>query len=124
MLAGALRPGNASSNTATNHVTLINGAFAQIPDDQLWGQPILVRSGGAGATMDWLIHLRGVRDERCVHPQFLVGFSVTNQVKDAIEALPGQVNSGCRVWVEATTSPDGRWRLRRELWSRFDRRCP
>src|SRR3954451_2034156 len=42
-LAGMLRPGNAGSNTAADHIQLTDEAFAQIPDAELSGQPVLVR---------------------------------------------------------------------------------
>ena len=57
-LAGMLRPGNAGSNTAADHIRLTDEAFAQIPDAERHGQPILVRCDGAGATKEWLTHLR------------------------------------------------------------------
>ena len=61
-LAGMLRPGNAGSNTAADHIRVTDEALGQIPDAQLYGQPILVRSDGAGATKEWLTHLRNLRD--------------------------------------------------------------
>src|SRR3954451_9484556 len=85
-----LRPGNAGSNTAADHIRLTDEALAQIPDADRYGQPILVRSDGAGATKEWLTHLRSWRD-RGVDVSFSVGFTVTNQVKDAIALLPESV---------------------------------
>ena len=85
-----LRPGNAGSNTAVDHIRLTDEALAQIPDAELHGQPIMVRSDGAGATKEWLTHLRSFRD-RGVDVSFSVGFTVTNQVKDAIAVLPEQL---------------------------------
>ena len=49
-LAGMLRPGNAGSNTATDHIALLDAALAQVPDEQRHGYPILVRTDGAGAS--------------------------------------------------------------------------
>jgi hypothetical protein len=88
-LAGMLRPGNAGSNTAADHIQVTDEAIAQIPDADRHGQPILVRSDGAGATKAWLSHLRGLRDQQGLQVSFSVGFTVTNQVKDAIALLPG-----------------------------------
>jgi hypothetical protein len=90
-LAGVLRPGNAGSNTAADHIRLTDEAFAQIPDAELQGQPILVRCDGAGATKEWLTHLRRLRDEQGLDLRFSVGFTVTDQVKDAIAVLPESV---------------------------------
>ncbi len=47
-LAGVLRPGNAGSNTAADHVVVTDAALAQIPDAERHGQLILVRADGAG----------------------------------------------------------------------------
>jgi len=90
-LAGMLRPGNAGSNTAADHIRLTDEAFAQIPDADRHGQPILVRCDGAGATKEWLAHLRAFRDEGGLDVRFSVGFTCTNQVKDAIGLLPESV---------------------------------
>ena len=87
-LAGMLRPGNAGSNTAADHIQVTDEAIAQIPDADRHGGPILVRSDGAGATKQWLNHLRGLRDQKGLQVSFSVGFTVTNQVKDAIGVLP------------------------------------
>ena len=90
-LAGILRPGHAGSNTAADHVRLTDEAISQIPDAELHGQPILVRCDGAGATKEWLTQLRRYRDEQGLDLSFSVGFTVTNQVKDAIAVLPEPV---------------------------------
>jgi hypothetical protein len=90
-LAGMLRPGNAGSNTAADHIRLTDEAISQIPDAELHGQPILVRCDGAGATKEWLAQLRRYRDEKGLDLSFSVGFTVTNQVKDAIAVLPESV---------------------------------
>ena len=87
-LAGMLRPGNANANTAADHIQIIDEALAQIPDQHRYGTPILVRADGAGATKTWLAHLRSLRDERGLEVDFSVGFTLTNQVKDAIATLP------------------------------------
>ncbi len=86
-----LRPGNAGRNTAADHIRLTDEALGQIPDDHRHGQPILVRCDGAGATKEWLAHLRSLRDQRGLDVSFSVGFTVTNQVKDAIAVLPESV---------------------------------
>jgi hypothetical protein len=90
-LAGMLRPGNAGSNTAVDHIRLTDEAFAQIPDTELHGQPILVRCDGAGATKEWLAYLRTFRDDHGLDVRFSVGFTLTNQVKDVIALLPESV---------------------------------
>jgi hypothetical protein len=87
-LAGLLRPGNAGANTAADHITVTDAALAQIPDEHRHGTPILVRADGAGATKAWLTHLRGLRDDGGLDVEFSVGFTMTEQVQQAILDLP------------------------------------
>lgn len=62
-----LRPGNAGSNTATDHVVVLDAALAQLPErlrraDQQGRVAVLVRTEAAGATHTFATHLaaRGV----------------------------------------------------------------
>ncbi len=80
--------GTPGADAAADHIQVTDEALGQIPDEQRHGHPILVRSDGAGATKQWLNHLRGLRDEQGLQVSFSVGFTVTNQVKDAIALLP------------------------------------
>ncbi len=93
-LAGMLRPGNAGSNTAADHITVVDAAPAQIPDDYRHGYPILFRFDGAGASKALLAHLRGLRNSG-VHSEFSVGWAVTYREHAAIAALPE------RAWTDA-----------------------
>jgi hypothetical protein len=45
-LAAVLRPGNAGSNTATDHIAVTDHALAQLPDAHRHGLPILVSADG------------------------------------------------------------------------------
>ena len=87
-LAGVLRPGNAGSNTAADHVQVIDLALAQIPDAHLHGAPVLVRADGAGSSKQWLSHLRSLRTGRGLDVEFSVGFTMGAGVQDAILRLP------------------------------------
>ena len=49
-LGGLLRPGNAGSNTADDHVAVLDRALAQIPAEYVETLEILVRADSAGAT--------------------------------------------------------------------------
>jgi hypothetical protein len=86
-LAGVLRPGNAGSNTALDHIAVIDAALAQIPPEHRHGYPVLIRFDGAGASKALLAHLHGLR-EQGVHSQFSVGWSVGAREHAAIAALP------------------------------------
>jgi len=94
-LATLLRPGNAGSNTAADHITVTDVALAQIPDAHRHGTPILVCADGAGATKPWLAHLRRIRDQQGLDLRFSVGFTMTAAVQAAILALPKQA------WTQA-----------------------
>ena len=86
-LAAILRPGNAGSNTAADHVTVLDMALAQLPVSPKGGDPengvaMLARADSAGATHGFIDALR----ERGI--EFSVGFDVTEEVRLAILALP------------------------------------
>jgi hypothetical protein len=99
-LAALLRPGNSGSNTAADHITVADLALAQIPDAYRHGVPILVSADGAGATREWLTHLRAQRDTG-VDLEFSVGFTMTATVQAAIGALPK------KAWTEAINADGG-----------------
>jgi len=92
-LGAVLRPGNAGSNTATDHLTLLDRALTQLPDR--WrATPILVRADGAGYSHALLT---GLSEQGL---EFSVGFPVTEAVRDAIRAVPA--------WVwQAASNADG-----------------
>jgi hypothetical protein len=106
-LAGRLRPGNAGANTATDHIAVLDDALAQIPDAHRHGTPVLVRTDGAGCSKDFLTHVRSLRD-RGVLAEFSVGFTMTEAVKDAIDALPAGA------WTPAIEA-DGKLREQAEV---------
>ncbi len=88
-LAGMLRPGNAGANTAADHITLLDAALAQIPDEYRHGWPVLVRADGAGASKAFLAHIRDLRNSG-VASEFSIGWAVTGREHRAIAALPRQ----------------------------------
>ena len=81
-----LRPGNAGSNTAADHIAVLDAALAQIPDSYRHGHPILIRADGAGCTKAFLAHIRSLR-EQGVSCEFSVGWTITGREHAAI-ALP------------------------------------
>ena len=80
-LAGVLRPGNAGSNTAADHIELFDAALAGLPalPD---GAEVVVRGDAGYAVKDFLDHVVG---SGC---RFSVTFEVTEAIKTAVRALP------------------------------------
>ena len=88
-LGGLLRPGNAGSNTAADHVAVIDRALAQIPAEYVESLEILVRADSAGATHGLVDYCREA-DLR-----FSVGYELTEPVRAAILEIPADA------WVPA-----------------------
>jgi Transposase DDE domain group 1 len=81
-LGGLLRPGNAGSNTADDHVAVLDRALAQIPAQYAESLEILVRADTAGAT-------HGLIDDcREGNMRFSVGYELTEPVRSAILQIP------------------------------------
>ena len=99
-LAAALRRGNAGSNTAADHITVLDAALAQIPDQHRYGTPILVRADTAGCTREFLAHLRSLRDT-AVTCEFSVGWAIRDKERTAISAIPKPV------WADAIDADGG-----------------
>jgi hypothetical protein len=80
-LAGILRPGNAGSNTAQDHVEVVDLALAQLPTSAR-ERPLLVRADTGGATHALTGHLRqrGVR--------FSISLPADERVRAAVLAVP------------------------------------
>lgn len=109
-LSGILRPGGAGSNTAQDHILVLDLALESLPEaarPTKDGPLLLVRCDAAGATHDFADHCR----EKGV--AFSFGFPVTQEVRDAIvdlcddewwdaiDADDGQVRDGA--WVAEVT---------------------
>ena len=88
-LAAQLRAGNAGSNTAADHITVLDQALAQIPDRYRHGHPVLVRADGAGCTKAFLAHIRSLRKQG-VSCEFSVGWTITAREHTAIALLRDQ----------------------------------
>jgi hypothetical protein len=84
-LAGLLRAGNAGSNTAADHITVLDQALAQIPEAHRYGNDILIRCDSAGASHAFLDHIRGLRDDG-VRSFFSIGAAITEPIRAAIVA--------------------------------------
>jgi hypothetical protein len=78
----ALRPGNAGSNTAADHIEATRLALTQLPSHLR--RRVLIRTDSAGGTHDFLTWL--TRPGRRLH--YSVGFTITPGIQDAILTVP------------------------------------
>ena len=108
-LAAILRPGNAGSNTAEDHFTVLGLALQQLPAEDLMRE-ILVRADIGGATHAF------TADCREANIRFSVGYELNDTVRAAILELPETD------WEQAINSDgedrDGAWVA--ELTDRID----
>jgi hypothetical protein len=98
LLAASLRPGNAGSNTTTDHIEVLSAAITQVPAGHR--KKLLIRADGAGAShglLDWLTALNTATEHggRGRSVEYSVGFAITEQVRDAIRLVPKNA------WVSA-----------------------
>jgi Transposase DDE domain group 1 len=109
-VAMLLRRGNAGSNTAADHITVIRSALKQLPADNQQGhrsgRSVLIRVDGAGSThelLDWLTARR---------LSYSVGFGLPEHTPELLAKIPtsawspaldadGQVRDGA--WVAELT---------------------
>jgi Transposase DDE domain group 1 len=99
-LAIMLRPGNAGSNTAADHIAVTQAALQQLPGHQAGRRPgrrVLVRTDGAGATHDYLNWLVGQR------LSYSIGFTLPTDLGPVLATIPA------KVWTPAYDA-DGRVR--------------
>jgi len=99
-LAGIVRAGNAGSNTAADHIEILDLALANLPEaarprlGDPTGARLVVRTDAAGATHAFAAACR----QRGVG--FSYGFAITEPIRQAITAIPEEV------WAPAI-EPDG-----------------
>lgn len=84
-LAMLLRPGNAGSNTVTDHIEVLAAAIAQVP--ARFRSRLLVRVDGAGASHELIEHLLELASPRR-RVLFTCGWMITPADEDAIKMLP------------------------------------
>jgi hypothetical protein len=84
-LAMMLRPGNAGSNDAADHVTVLRQALRQLPRTSY--RKLMVRIDGAGATHALLEHLQGL-NHAARRVIYTVGWTITAADEQAIGTLP------------------------------------
>ena len=89
-LAVMLRPGNAGSFTASDHVAVLTAAFGQIPAH--WRTDVLVSIDGAGASHEIIDHITGLNTAathglRGRRIEYTVGWPVDERTLTAIGEL-------------------------------------
>ena len=84
-LAMLLRPGNAGSNTFTDHKEVLTAAIRQVP--ARFRRKILVRVDGAGASHELVEHLLSLSSARRI-VLFTSGWMITAADEDAIRQAP------------------------------------
>jgi hypothetical protein len=103
-LSFLLRKGNAGSNTAADHITVVRAALAQLPGHHRQTRPgrkVLVRTDGAGSSHEFLGWLSGQR------LSYSVGFTLPTDFADTINAVPAH---GWTPAYDADRAPrDGAW---------------
>lgn len=102
-LSFLLRPGNAGSNTAADHIHVTRAALAQLPfhTGGAVGKKILIRTDGAGSTHAFLEYLTARK------LSYSVGFTLTDAMAEAVDEIPEDL------WIPALDSSgdirDGAW---------------
>ena len=90
----ALRPGNAGSNTAQDHIDVVRSALKQLPFHRPGTRPgrkVLVRIDGAGSTHAFLDWMSGQR------LSYSVGFGLPDDTPDLLQRIPEtRVDPGLR----------------------------
>jgi hypothetical protein len=87
-LSVLLRPGNAGSNTATDHIAVIKAALAQLPGHRPGkraGRSVLVRTDSAGCTHKVAAWMAGQR------LSYSVGFPLPHNTSEVLELIPTDV---------------------------------
>ncbi len=84
-LAMELRPGNAGSNTASDHISGLAAALAQVPAG--YRRNVIVRLDGAGASHDFIEHMGNLKipDGKLL---FTCGWTITGTDEDDIRKIP------------------------------------
>jgi hypothetical protein len=100
-LAIMLRPGNAGSNTAADHITATQLALAQLPKQAR--RRVLIRADSGGGTHDFLNWLTAPSRRLT----YTIGFTITDDVQEAIGKIPA------RAWTPAY---DGDGQVRDGAW--------
>ncbi|WP_406173423.1 IS1380 family transposase [Streptomyces sp. NBC_00996] len=95
-VVGLLRPGNAGSNTAADHIEATKLALAQLPKHLRRGRQTLIRTDSGGGTHEFVAWL--TRRGRWL--SYSVGMTITDAIHQAVLKVPASA------WTPAV-EPDG-----------------
>ncbi|MFG2504218.1 IS1380 family transposase [Streptomyces rubiginosohelvolus] len=95
-VAGRLRPGNAGSNTASDHIHTAQLALAQLPKTYRRGRQTLIRTDSGGGTHEFVAWLA----QRGRWLSYSVGVTLTDAIHQAVLKVPPSA------WTPAV-EPDG-----------------
>jgi hypothetical protein len=103
-LAWMMRPGSAGSNTAEDHVKLLDEAIAALPPR--YRRRLMVTCDGAGASHDLVKRLDTLANRHAYQLVYSVGWALTERERNALALVP------VTAW-EAAIDADGKVRERR-----------
>jgi hypothetical protein len=86
LLAIIPRAGNAGSNTAADHIAIIDAAIAAIP--ARWRRNLLITIDGAGSSHKVIEHLTALNDRPDWSVRYSVGFDLDERVRTVIGRFP------------------------------------
>ncbi|MCF3137594.1 IS1380 family transposase [Streptomyces olivochromogenes] len=95
-VVGLLRPGNAGSNTAADHIEATRLALAQLPKRLRRGRQTLIRTDSGGGTHEFVAWLA----QRGRWLSYSVGMTITDAIHQAVLKVPASA------WTPAV-EPDG-----------------
>jgi hypothetical protein len=87
-LAGMLRPGSAGSNTAADHLTVLDAAIAALPPG--FRRKLMVTCDGAGASHALITRLDALAARPGYQLTYSVGWELAARERAAIAAVPAQ----------------------------------
>jgi hypothetical protein len=85
-LAVELRPGNAGSNTAADHIAMVDAAVAQIPGK--YRRKMLFTCDGAGSTHALVEHVSRINARRGFQVHYSAGFDFDERIRAVLPRLP------------------------------------
>ena len=85
-LAVLLRPGNAGSNTAADHIAVADAAIAQIP--ARYRRKMLITCDGAGSTHALAGHVTALNARRGCQVRYSAGLDFDERIRDVLPELP------------------------------------